>query len=173
MTTDERAVSTDDRPQGAHASDRLSEHLQQVLVDLIELANQGKQAHWTVIGPNFRDTHLQLDEVVVAARGFADVVAERLRSLHALADGRTATVRATTTLTEYPAGEVLTSDCVDLITGRLDAVAGTCRRVHDDVDEDDPTSADILHDILQRVEQLAWMVSAENRRPQSVQRRLV
>jgi starvation-inducible DNA-binding protein len=37
--------------------------------------------------------------------------------------------------------------------------------VHDDVDEADPTSADLLHQIIDRLEQLAWMVSAENRRP--------
>ena len=51
------------------------------------------------------------------------------------------------------------------MTERLDAVAGTVREVHDPVDEEDPTSADILHGVLERVEQLSWMVSAENRKP--------
>jgi starvation-inducible DNA-binding protein len=37
------------------------------------------------------------------------------------------------------------------------------RDVHDDVDEADPTSADLLHAIIERLEQYAWMVSAENR----------
>jgi starvation-inducible DNA-binding protein len=37
--------------------------------------------------------------------------------------------------------------------------------VHDDVDEEDPTSADILHAIIEKLEQFAWMVSAENRKP--------
>lgn len=39
-------------------------------VDLIELYLQGKQALWDVVGKNFRDTHLILDEIVEAARGF-------------------------------------------------------------------------------------------------------
>jgi starvation-inducible DNA-binding protein len=43
------------------------------------------------------------------------------------------------------------------------AVTGTMRDVHDTVDEADPTTADILHGVLERLEQLAWMVSAENR----------
>ncbi|MDW4571617.1 DNA starvation/stationary phase protection protein [Microbacterium sp. M3] len=152
--------------RGFTASESLSENLQKVLVDLIELSLQGKQAHWNVVGRNFRDTHLQLDEIIEAARDFADTVAERMRSLHALPDGRSDEVAQTTTLPEFPQGEIATTEVVDLMTERLDAVATTCRDVHDDVDEEDPTSADILHAILERVEQLSWMVSAENRTPQ-------
>ncbi|WP_203582470.1 Dps family protein [Microbacterium hibisci] len=151
--------------RGFKASETLSENLQKVLVDLIELSLQGKQAHWNVVGRNFRDTHQQLDEIIEAARDFADTVAERMRSLHALPDGRSDEVAQTTTLPEFPQGEIATTEVIDLMTERLDAVAGTCREVHDDVDEEDPTSADILHAILERVEQLSWMVSAENRNP--------
>ena len=152
--------------RGFTASETLGQNLQKVLVDLIELSLQGKQAHWNVVGRNFRDTHLQLDEIIDAARGFADTVAERMRSLHALPDGRSDEVVQTTTLPEFPQGEIATVEVVDLMTERLDAVATTCRDVHDAVDEEDPTSADILHAILERVEQLSWMVSAENRTPQ-------
>ena len=152
--------------KGFSASETLSENLQKVLVDLIELSLQGKQAHWNVVGRNFRDTHLQLDEIIEAARDFADTVAERMRSLHALPDGRSDEVAQTTTLPEFPQGEIATTEVIDLMTERLDSVAATCREVHDAVDEEDPTSADILHAILERVEQLSWMVSAENRTPQ-------
>jgi len=150
---------------GFTASKSLSENLQRVLVDLIELASQGKQAHWNVVGKNFRDTHRQLDEVIEAARTFSDTIAERMRALHALPDGRSDTVAETTTLPEFPAGEVSTTDVIDLITERLEAAIATCRDVHDDVDEEDPTSADILHAVLESLEQFAWMVSAENRVP--------
>lgn len=151
--------------RGFTASEALSENLQKVLIDLIELSIQGKQAHWNVVGRNFRDTHQQLDEIIDAAREFGDTVAERMRSLHALPDGRSDIVAETTTLPEFPQGEIDTSEVIDLMTERLDAVATTCRDVHDDVDDEDPTSADILHAILERVEQLSWMVSAENRTP--------
>ncbi|WP_440707852.1 Dps family protein [Herbiconiux sp. YIM B11900] len=151
--------------KGFTASKELTDDLQKVLVDLIELHLQGKQAHWNVVGKNFRDLHLQLDEIIDAAREFSDVVAERLRALHAVPDGRSDTVAATTTLPEYPNGEVLTTDTVDLITQRLEATVGTIREVHDSVDEADPTSADILHGIIEKLEQYAWMVSAENRTP--------
>lgn len=150
---------------GFRASATLSENLQSVLVDLIELQLQGKQAHWNIVGTNFRDTHLQLDEIVHAARELGDTVAERMRALHALPDGRSDTVAQTTTLPECPQGEIETSDAIDLITERLEAATSTVREVHDAVDDEDPTSADILHEVLEQLEQLAWMVSAENRRP--------
>ena len=75
------------------------------------------------------------------------------------------TVSETTSLPEFPRGEVDTAEVIDLMTERLEAATSTCREVHDDVDEEDPTSADILHAILEALEQLAWMTSAENRTP--------
>jgi len=155
---------------GFAASQTLSDDMQRVLVDLIELSLQGKQVHWNVVGTNFRDTHLQLDEIIEASRVFADTVAERMRALHALPDGRSDVVAETTSLPECPQGEIATSDAIDLMTERLDGVAATCREVHDQVDEEDPTTADILHTILERIEQLSWMVSAENRTPKTAQR---
>ena len=44
---------------GFVALEILVQSLQQVHVDLIELHLQGKRAHWNVVGPNFRDLHLQ------------------------------------------------------------------------------------------------------------------
>lgn len=163
--TGEKSTRRQNAEKGFVAPKQLGENLQAVLVDLLELSMQGKQAHWNVIGRNFRDTHLQLDEIVDAARRFSDTVAERMRALHAIPDGRSDTVASTTTLPEYPQGEIDTAETVDLITVRLEAVVGTMREVHDAVDEEDPTSADILHAIIEALEQLAWMVSAENRKP--------
>ena len=95
---------------------------------------------------------------------FSDDIAERMRALHGIPDGRSDTVAATTTLPEYPHGEIDTAETVDLVTIRLENTAATMREVHDQVDEEDPTSADLLHAIIQSLEQFAWMVSAENRR---------
>ncbi len=162
-----RLTKEQNAESGFTASKALSDNLQKVLVDLIELASQGKQAHWNVVGTNFRDTHLQLDEIIEAARTFSDTIAERMRALHALPDGRSDTVSATTTLPEFPQGEIATTEVIDLITVRLEDTVSTCRDVHDEVDEADPTSADILHEIIEKLEQFAWMMSAENRVPRS------
>ena len=151
--------------KGFVASKELGERMQAVLVDLLELQMKGKQAHWNVVGRNFRDTHRILDEIIEAAREFSDTVAERMRALHAVPDGRSDTVAETTTLPEYPQGEIDTTETVDLITVRLESTVAKMREVHDAVDEEDPTSADILHAIIESLEQFAWMVSAENRSP--------
>jgi starvation-inducible DNA-binding protein len=154
---------TEDAVQGFLGSAALAEHLQRVLVDLIELHLQGKQAHWNVTGPNFRDVHLQLDEIVDLARAASDTIAERMRALHATPDGRSDTVAATTTLPAFPAGEHSTADVARAVTARLYAAAATLRAVHDDVDAEDPSSADLLHAILVDLEKQAWMLSAEAR----------
>ncbi len=162
-----RVTRRQNAEHGFTASKTLTDNLQKVLVDLLELQIQGKQAHWNVVGRNFRDTHRILDEIIEAARIFSDDVAERMRALHAIPDGRSDTVAATTSLPAYPAGEIDTVETVDLTTVRLEATVATMREVHDEVDEEDPTSADILHGIIEKLEQFAWMVSAENRTPAS------
>ena len=147
-------------------SPALRESMQKVLVDLIELHLQGKQAHWNLLGSNFRDLHLQLDEIVDAAREFSDEIAERMRAVYLVPDGRSNTVATETSLVQFPAGPVETTSVVDLIVDRMYAVVDTMRTVHDDVDDEDPTTADVLHSILERLEQLAWMTGAENRHPE-------
>ena len=148
---------------GFTASRHLAEALQRVLVDLVELSLQGKQAHWNIVGHNFRDLHLQLDEIVDAAREYIDTVAERMRALGAVPDARTDTVAATTTPPAFPAGEQDTTTVVDLVTTRLNATAHTGRTVHHDVDGEDPTTADLLHQIIEALEKQAWMLREENR----------
>lgn len=119
----------------------------------------------SLVGTNFRDLHLQLDEIITAARLFADQAAERMRALHALPDGRSSTVSADNSLEEFPEGLTSTKDTVKLMTARLERAVQTMRDVHDEVDEEDPTSADLLHAAIERLEQLAWMVNAETMAP--------
>ncbi|MDU6480005.1 MAG: DNA starvation/stationary phase protection protein, partial [Corynebacterium kroppenstedtii] len=50
-------------PAFSAPSDVVSD-LQKVLVDFIDLSLVAKEAHWNILGPNFRDLHLNLDELV-------------------------------------------------------------------------------------------------------------
>jgi starvation-inducible DNA-binding protein len=150
--------------QNFQASTQLSADLQRVLVDLVELHLQGKQAHWNVVGTNFRDLHLQLDELVDFAREASDTIAERMRALDAIPDGRSDTVVAGTSLPQFPAYEHSTGEVVDLITARIYATVDTLRTVHDEVDGEDPSTADILHQLIDGLEKLAWLIKSENRK---------
>src|SRR5260370_27167444 len=129
MTTSLRR--SDDHIRQFEAPSSLAQDLQAVLVDLIELHLQGKQAHWNVIGTNFRDLHLQLDEIIDIARESSDTIAERMRAFNAVPHGRTDTVAASTTLPAFPPAEQNTTDTVDLITVRIYAAVCTIRTVHE------------------------------------------
>jgi starvation-inducible DNA-binding protein len=162
--TDGGSRRREDEVRGFQPSGQLVENLQRILVDLIELHLQGKQAHWNVIGTNFRDLHLQLDELVDFARDGSDIIAERMRALDAVPDGRSDTVVATTSLPRFPANEHNTTEVVDRITTRIYATVDTLRTVHDAVDAEDPTTADILHAQIDGLEKLAWLIKSENRK---------
>ncbi|HYB39160.1 MAG TPA: DNA starvation/stationary phase protection protein [Mycobacterium sp.] len=146
------------------APDSLTQDLQKILVDLIELHLQGKQAHWNLVGTNFRDLHLQLDDIVDIAREGADTIAERMRALDAVPDRRSDTVVASTTVPALAPGEYSTTETVDMMTTRIYAVVGTMRTVHDAVDAADPSTADLLHALIDALEKQAWMLKSENRK---------
>ena len=147
------------------ASAALSDNLQRVLTDLIALELVGKQIHWNVVGPNFRDIHLNLDDVVDIAREGSDEVAERMRAINAVPDGRPGTIAAATTVPAAPEGEILTSEGVAYIVSAIEAVVATLRGVDEDVDAEDPTSSGIVEDLIGKLEQQAWFLSAEIRKP--------
>src|SRR6201990_637620 len=132
MTTSLRRSGNDIRQFEAPTS--MAQNLQEVLVDLVELHLQGKQAHWNVIGTNFRDLHLHIDEIVDIAREASDTIAERMRALNAVPDGRSDTVTASTTLPAFPPAEQNTTETVNLITTRIYAAVSTIRTVHVAVD---------------------------------------
>jgi starvation-inducible DNA-binding protein len=162
MAISHRRTDAEVREFEAPAS--LTENLQMVLVDLVELHLQGKQVHWNLIGTNFRDLHLQLDEIVDTAREASDTIAERMRALSAVPDGRSDTVTAFTTLPAIPSGEISTTEAVDVITTGIYAAVETVRTVHDDVDAADPSPADLLHEVIDDLEKAAWMLKSENRK---------
>ncbi|MEU6684739.1 DNA starvation/stationary phase protection protein [Streptomyces sp. NPDC046832] len=138
------------------------EALQDTLVDLLGLSLVGKQAHWNVVGPRFRSVHLQLDEVVTAARDFADTVAERSAALGVPPDGRPETVAKSFTLPAPQEGWVRDSDAVQMMVDALqDAVARLRERI-DATEKADPVTQDLLIGITAELEKQRWMFDAEN-----------
>jgi len=151
--------------EGVHASPILGHHLQRVLVDLVALHLYGKQAHWNIVGKNFRDLHLQLDELVDVAREHSDTIAERMRALDVAPDAGPRAVAGQSSLSDFGTGEVDTADAVERITGLIGQSVATLRAVHDDVDGEDPTTADLLHAVIHDLEKQAWLIRSESRSP--------
>ena len=68
--------------------------LQATLVEIIALSLIGKQFHWNIYGPGFRELHVQLDEFVDSWANLADEVAERAAAIGSAPDGRASAVEA-------------------------------------------------------------------------------
>ncbi|MEV8631821.1 DNA starvation/stationary phase protection protein [Streptosporangium sp. NPDC051023] len=135
--------------------------LQGALVDLLELSLLGKQAHWNVIGHNFRSLHLQLDEIVAAARLHADTVAERAVALGANPDGRATTLSKTSEVPEVEAGYLNDGKVVAAMTDILGSVIRRMRERIGATEKPDPVTQDILIEITQDLEKYHWMVEAQ------------
>lgn len=135
--------------------------LQTVLVDLIDLSLQGKQAHWNVVGPQFRALHLELDELVEDARKWADEVAERLRALGVAADGRPSVIAKDTGLESFPEGLIADKEVLRRVTDSLTKAAVLGRASIDRLEGADKVSEDILVEIVGSLEKHRWMFRAQ------------
>jgi starvation-inducible DNA-binding protein len=160
MTTHQ--IGPDHHPTLRHVDrEAVGAQLQDVLMVLIDLSLLGKQAHWNVTGPHFRSLHLQLDEMIDAWRSDADRVAERAVVLGHAPDGRAATVAARSTLSPLPSGQLADGDVVAAFTRLLTDGVGEIRTWLMRVEDLDPVTADLLHDIVATLEQQLWMVRVQ------------
>jgi starvation-inducible DNA-binding protein len=135
--------------------------LQDTLVELTDLHLRAKQAHWNVVGRHFRPVHLHLDELTDEVREAADLVAERAITIGYPVDGRPATVAKSTPLPEFPAGELVDTEVVALITEALADVCGTVRKRVEHTEELDAATQDLLIGVLQTLEKHHWMFAAQ------------
>ncbi|MGV9559636.1 Dps family protein [Streptomyces sp. NPDC003401] len=139
-----------------------SDALQGTLVDLLGISLIGKQAHWNIVGPRFRSVHLQLDEVVTAARTFADTVAERAAALGLPPDGRPETIASAFTLPSPKDGWLRDEEVVRVIAETLGAAVDRLRERIGTTEKADPVTQDLLIGITAELEKQRWMFEAEN-----------
>jgi starvation-inducible DNA-binding protein len=135
--------------------------LQGSLVDLIDLSLQAKQAHWNLIGKNFRSLHLQLDDVVAVARNHMDTVAERAIAIGVHPDGRVETVAKTAHTKQLNDGYISDSDVVKAFTALLADIVKRFRQRIDATEEPDKVTQDLLIEASQDLEQQHWMFQAQ------------
>lgn len=137
-----------------------SARLQKLLVHLIDLGLQTKQAHWNIVGPYFRDLHLEFDSLAQSYQGFIDDVAERMLALGVAADGRLETVSAATTLPSFPEGRIGDLEAAGLIAERLQQIIAMARQQQEEAGESDSVTEDLYLAILAELEKQHWMLTA-------------
>jgi starvation-inducible DNA-binding protein len=133
--------------------------LQHCLVELIDLGLHAKQAHWNVVGPNFRTLHAQFDEVSDMARLRADAVAERLAALQVSPHGTLAAV-CDSSLEPFPLGWLSGPSAVKEILARIDHVAQANVIRIKEIRGIDPVAETILVDLTAELDKAAWMLRA-------------
>ncbi|GDY30699.1 Dps family protein [Gandjariella thermophila] len=135
--------------------------LQGALVDLIDLTLIAKQAHWNVVGTHFRSVHLQLDELVSAARTYTDQVAERAAAIGCSPDGRAKTVVDQSGLPEFPSDWQKDNDVIRAIVDSLEVVVRRMRQRIEETDKTDLVTQDLLLDLTAKLEEAHWMWQAQ------------
>ena len=135
--------------------------LQATLVDLVDLSLIAKQAHWNVVGSNFRSAHLQLDELVATARQYVDQVAERANAIGISPNGKAKTVVESSGVPEYPDNWQSVESTVAAIVDILAALIERLRARIDETDKSDLVTQDLLIEITRALEEAHWMWQAQ------------
>lgn len=136
--------------------------LQATLVDLVDLSLMAKQAHWNLVGRQFHDVHLHLDELVETARTFSDKVAERAAAIGVSPDGRAVTVSATTSIPPFQDGWVKDRDVIRQVFESVDIAVRKLRLRIDEVEKTDLVTQDLFIAITAELEESRWMWQAQN-----------
>jgi starvation-inducible DNA-binding protein len=148
-------------PLGGHERHEIGRELQATLVELVDLSLVGKQLHWSVVGPQFRPVHEQLDELVESWHELADTVAERAVAIGFLPDGQAETVAAGSELGRVQAGAIADDAVVRELAGRLAEISERMRDRMDRLADLDAASQDVLIEVVRELEKQLWMIRAQ------------
>lgn len=135
--------------------------LNAALVDLMDLTNGVRMAHWTVRGPQFAALHAKFEEFYGQLNEAVDDTAERIVQLGGTPDGTTQAVGAATRLAPYP-GELREGLAhVAALAERYAALADTTRAAIDAAAEaGDADTADLLTGTSRMLDKALWMLEA-------------
>lgn len=141
--------------------EKVVEHLNARLADVIDLKTQAKQAHWNVKGIHFIGLHELFDQVAVAAEAHTDLIAERITALGGTAMGTARVVAQRSSLSEYPLEIVDGTAHVDALSTAMADFGKNVRRNIDDAEKiGDTDTADLLTEVSREIDKLLWFVEA-------------
>ena len=135
--------------------------LNAALVDLIDLSNAVKMAHWNVKGPQFAALHTLFETFYDQLAETVDDTAERIVQLGGTPEGTTQQVGAQTRLAPYPADLKDGIEHVKALTERYAALATTTREAIDSSAEaGDADTADLFTGTSRLLDKALWMLEA-------------
>ena len=135
--------------------------LQESLADFVDLSLTAKQWHWNVVGRNFREAHLHLDELVDLARQYTDEVAERAATLGVSPDGRAETVAKSSGLPTTDEGWRQVDDVNAAVVETLAQLIARMRERIAVTGDPDAVTQDLLIAQTAKLEEAHWMWQAK------------
>lgn len=154
MTTQTRSKS-DEHKADPKVIDLLNHHL--ALTS--DLYSQVKQAHWTVVGPNFIAIHRLFDEVAAMVTLHGDTMTERIRSLQSIPRGTIREAVKESPLPEIAIGEIYEEGAIRAILQRLEIYSHSVSDAIEQCEQaEDPMTQDAFIDIQKEVDQQAYFL---------------
>jgi len=139
---------------------KLTELLNQLLADGVDLKTQTKQAHWNVKGENFIALHELFDKVASEADDAVDLIAERVMQLGGSAQGTARVAAKNSRLKEFPHA-VTARQHVDALSAVMAAFIAYSRKGIDETAAlGDAVTADMLTEITRSLDKLLWFVES-------------
>lgn len=136
----------------------VSDGLKALLADSYTLYLQTHNFHWNVTGPKFHDLHLLFEEHYTELAVAVDDIAERVRTLGAVAPGTYREFAALSNIEETE-GVPSADDMVAILTASHEQVVRTCREVLKLAQAaDDESSVALISDRMRIHEKTAWML---------------
>ncbi len=148
-------------PLSENARLAISDALNGVLAEGLDLHSQIKVAHWNVKGMHFAALHPLFETFAVALAAFNDQVAERAVTLGAKAYGTVRHVAKVSSLPEYPQETTKDMEHVKLLLQRIEAYLVGVRKGRDLAEgQKDQDTVDLLTGIIVDFEKHAWFLRA-------------
>lgn len=135
--------------------------LRDTLVELSDLALQGKQLHWNLVGRGFTSLHEQLDDLVDEARTASDDVAERAVILGHTPDARALTIAKESPLADVASGRITDTAAIAHVVALLTTVIDRTRERIARLGDVDLVTQDLLIGIVAGLEKQRWMFNAQ------------
>jgi starvation-inducible DNA-binding protein len=139
----------------------LADNLNARLADGLDLWSQIKVAHWNIKGPHFASLHPLFEAFAADLAEHNDTIAERAVTLGARAYGTVRQVAKSSGLPEYPQETTRAMEHVALLAERMETYlhgVRVSRKVAEDLG--DLETANMLGDVIEKVEKHAWFLRA-------------
>jgi len=139
----------------------LAAELNGLLADHFALFVKGKNFHWHVRGPRFRDLHLLFDEQALEVRDQIDIIAERVRKLDAETLTSLGTLTKATQIADQDSAKLSAEDMIaelladnQKLVARLKAMKPLAERAGDNATDG------LIDDWTDMAEKRVWFLRA-------------